>query len=131
VEGDEVSYIREATGFPGIELILRVDLDVSAAGVPKSHETRHFIASLSADEASPEQLLRWVRGHWCVEIPQPEDSQSDNLCAVGRAGYHRLRRPVGVGRVERQQLSGPRRYLMRNSESACVPPRPRFLRRTH
>jgi hypothetical protein len=67
VEGDEVSYIREATGFPGLELILRVDLDVSAAGVPERHETRHFIASLSADEASPEQLLRWVRGHWCVE----------------------------------------------------------------
>jgi predicted transposase YbfD/YdcC len=72
-----------------------------------------------------------VRGHWSIEIPQPEDSQSDNLCAGGRAGYHRRRRPVGVGRVERQQLSGPRRYLMLNSESACVPPRPRFLRRTH
>lgn len=67
MEGDEVSYIREATGIPGLGLILRVDLDVSAAGVPKSHETRHFIASLAADAASPEQLLRWVRGHWCVE----------------------------------------------------------------
>jgi hypothetical protein len=40
---------------------------VSAAGLPISHETRHFIASLSADEVSPERLLRWVRGHWCVE----------------------------------------------------------------
>jgi hypothetical protein len=89
VEGDEVSYIREATGFPGLELILRVDLDVSAAGVPERHETRHFIASLAADAASPEQLLRWVRGHWCVENPQPDGPQSDNLCIAGRAGYHR------------------------------------------
>jgi predicted transposase YbfD/YdcC len=31
------------------------------------HETRYFIASLSADEVSPEQLMRIVRGHWCVE----------------------------------------------------------------
>jgi predicted transposase YbfD/YdcC len=94
----------------------------------ESLEARYYILSTLL---SAEEFAGAVRGHWGVEIPQPEDSQSDNLCAVGRAGYHRLRRPVGVGRVERQQLSGPRRYLMRNSESACVPPRPRFLRRTH
>jgi Transposase DDE domain len=46
---------------------LRVDWDVSVAGAPDRRETRYFIASLSADEVSPEQLLRWVRGHWCVE----------------------------------------------------------------
>ena len=46
-------------------------------------------------------FARAVRGHWPVEIPRPEDSRSENLCAVGRAGYHRRRRPVGVGRVER------------------------------
>jgi predicted transposase YbfD/YdcC len=97
-------------------------------GDQESIEIRYYLSSLPVDV---KLFARAVRGHWSVEIPQPEDSQSDNLCAVGRAGYHRLRRPVGVGRVERQQLSGPRRYLMRNSESACVPPRPRFLRRTH
>jgi hypothetical protein len=62
-----VAYIREATSFPGIELILRVDWDVSVAGAPDRHETRYFVTSLSADEVSPEQLLRWVRGHWCIE----------------------------------------------------------------
>jgi predicted transposase YbfD/YdcC len=67
VEGEEVAYIREATSFPGIALILRVDRDVSASGTPDRHEARYFIASLSADEVSPEQLMRWVRGHWCVE----------------------------------------------------------------
>ena len=40
---------------------------MSAAGVPKRHETRYFIASLSADEVGPGQLMRWVRGHWCAE----------------------------------------------------------------
>ena len=89
MEGEEVASIREATSFPGIELILRVDLDVSAQGTPDRHETRYFIASLSADEVSPGQLMRWVRGHWGVEIPQPNSSRSDNLCVAGRAGYHR------------------------------------------
>jgi hypothetical protein len=67
VEGREVDYIREATSFPGIELILRVDLDVSAAGAPDRHESRYFVTSLSADEVSPARLMRLVRGHWCVE----------------------------------------------------------------
>jgi predicted transposase YbfD/YdcC len=67
VEGEEVAYIRDVTRFPGVELILRVDLDVSAAGAPGRHETRYFVTSLPADEASPEQLMRSVRGHWCVE----------------------------------------------------------------
>jgi predicted transposase YbfD/YdcC len=67
VEGEEVAYIREATAFPGLELILRVDLEVSAAGVPRRQETRYFVTSLPAEEVSPERLMRLVRGHWCVE----------------------------------------------------------------
>lgn len=67
MEGEEVAYIREATGFPGLELILRVDWDVSVAGAPDRHETRYFVTSLSADAVSSEQLMRLVRGHWSVE----------------------------------------------------------------
>src|SRR5262249_5794090 len=63
VEGEEVAYIREATSFPGIGLILRVDLDVSASGAVPRHETRYFVTSLSADEVSPGRLLRLVRRH--------------------------------------------------------------------
>ena len=37
------------------------------AGILVRHETRYFITSLSADEVSPEELMRLVRGHWCVE----------------------------------------------------------------
>jgi predicted transposase YbfD/YdcC len=40
---------------------------VSAAGAAPRRETRYFVSSLSADEASPRRLLRWVRGHWCIE----------------------------------------------------------------
>ena len=49
-EGECVDYIREATSFPGIELILRVDSEVRLRGTVTRHEPRYFIASLSADE---------------------------------------------------------------------------------
>ena len=67
MEGEEVAHIRDAVDFPGIEMILRVDLEVSAAGVTKSCETRHLITSLKADEVSPKRLMELVRGHWSVE----------------------------------------------------------------
>jgi hypothetical protein len=91
-------------------------------------EIRYFMSSLGV---SVKRFADSVRSHWSIENPQPEDQRSDNLCAVGRADYHRRRRPLGVGRVERQELSGPRRHLMLNNDSICVPPRPRLLRRTH
>jgi hypothetical protein len=67
VEGDEVAYIREATGFPGVAMILRVESEVKKSGVVTGLEARHFITSLGADEASPKRLLGLVRGHWGVE----------------------------------------------------------------
>jgi predicted transposase YbfD/YdcC len=48
-------------------MILRVDLEVSVAGVTTSRESRHLITSLKADEVSPERLMGLVRGHWSVE----------------------------------------------------------------
>jgi hypothetical protein len=62
-----VAHIREAVAFPGIEMILRVALEVSAAGVTTGHGARHPISGLKADEASPKRLMGWVRGHWSVE----------------------------------------------------------------
>jgi hypothetical protein len=67
VEGPEVAHIRETVNFPGIEMILRVDFEVSVAGVTASRETRHLITSLGADEVSPKRLMELVRGHWSVE----------------------------------------------------------------
>lgn len=48
-------------------MILRVDFEVSVAGVTASRETRHLITSLKADEVSPKRLMDLVRGHWSVE----------------------------------------------------------------
>jgi predicted transposase YbfD/YdcC len=67
VEGAEVDYIRESTGFPGVAMILRVDGEVKTSGVVTGLETRYFITSLGADEASPKRLMDVVRGHWGVE----------------------------------------------------------------
>lgn len=62
-----VDYIRDATGFPGIAMILRVDLEIRRADGTTSIETRYFITSLGADQTSPERLLRFIRDHWSVE----------------------------------------------------------------
>jgi hypothetical protein len=48
---------RKPTAFPGIALILRIDLVVGLI----RRETRYLITSLWADEVSPAQLLRLVR----------------------------------------------------------------------
>ena len=67
VEGEEVDYIREATGFPGVAMILRVESEVKKSGVVTSLEVRYFITSLGADAVSPERLTALARGHWGVE----------------------------------------------------------------
>ena len=48
-------------------MILQVDSEVKKAGVVASLETRHFVASIDADKASPKRLMGAVRGHWGVE----------------------------------------------------------------
>jgi predicted transposase YbfD/YdcC len=48
-------------------MILRVDGEVKTSGVVTGLETRYFITSLGADEASPKRLMDVVRGHWGVE----------------------------------------------------------------
>ena len=62
-----VDYIRNATKFPGIAMILRVDGEVRQSDGEIQMVTRYFITSLRADEVSPEGLLRLVRDHWSVE----------------------------------------------------------------
>ncbi len=66
-EGEQVSYIREAVDFPGIELILRVDTELTRRGITGVVESRYLITSLTADEVSPRRLMDLVRGHWSIE----------------------------------------------------------------
>jgi hypothetical protein len=42
-------------------------------------ETRYSIGS---GAGTAQEYLHWIRGHWGIEIPQPEDLRSNNLCAV-------------------------------------------------
>ncbi len=67
MEGDEVDYAREATDFPGIAMILRIDTEVTKAGAPVRRESRHMVTSLGGDEVSPRRLMGLARGHWGVE----------------------------------------------------------------
>ena len=67
MEGDEATYAREATDFPGIEMMLRIDTEVTKAGSPVRRESRHMVASLGGDEVSPRRLMGLARGHWGVE----------------------------------------------------------------
>jgi len=53
--------------FDGIELILRIDTQVTAKGVVTHVETQYKIASISSDKVSSEKLMRLNRGHWGVE----------------------------------------------------------------
>ena len=48
MDGDEVAYIREATRFPGIAMILRIDAEVTKAGTLVRRETRYMITSLDS-----------------------------------------------------------------------------------
>ncbi len=67
MEGEEVAYIREATEFPGVELILRIDTEITRAGAAAVAESRYLIASLAGDEVRPKRLMGLARGHWSVE----------------------------------------------------------------
>ena len=87
--------------WPGVAQVGQVERVVKRDG-KTTREIRSFITSAPRELSNADQLREWTRGHWGIEIPRPEDPRSDNLCAVVRAGYHRRRRPVGVGRVERQ-----------------------------
>ncbi len=66
-EAEEVRYISEATAFAGIELILRVDTELTRRGITGVVEGRYLITSLGAEEVSPSRLMRLVRGHWSIE----------------------------------------------------------------
>jgi hypothetical protein len=67
LEGEEVAYIRDVTDFPGLEMILRIENEVTKAGVLTSQETRYLVTSLKADAVSPQRLMSLVRDHWGVE----------------------------------------------------------------
>lgn len=60
--------MREQLGFPGCQMLLRVDRDVTADdGTVRHSDTRYFITSIRPEEICAEELLATVRRHWQIE----------------------------------------------------------------
>ena len=61
-------YLREQLGFPGCEILLRVDRDITAAdGTVRLSDTRYFLTSTNPDTVCAGDLLARVRRHWQIE----------------------------------------------------------------
>lgn len=63
--------VEAGIAFPGAVLALRITRKVTERrkGKVKTYtETVFAVTSLSADEATPQQLAEWLRGHWKIEV---------------------------------------------------------------
>ena len=68
IDIDNAEYVREQLNFPGAQMLLRVDRDITAAdGTVRLSEKRYFITSVDPGTIRAEQLLAHVRGHWQIE----------------------------------------------------------------
>lgn len=65
---DNAEYIREKLNFPGCQIALRVDRDITADdGTVRLHDSRYFLASIDPGEVRADELLAHVRNHWQIE----------------------------------------------------------------
>jgi hypothetical protein len=67
VDTETADYARQALNYPGLRILARVDCEVRKAGQLLSAETRHFACSLNPERVEVWELLKLIRGHWCVE----------------------------------------------------------------
>ena len=60
---------ESAIGFPHGAQVFRVRRDVGGLdGQRATKEIAHCITSLTAEQASPEDLAGYIRGHWQIEV---------------------------------------------------------------
>lgn len=65
---DNATYVRQQLKFPGCQILLRVDRDVTDEnGNIVCQDTRYFVTSLDPDVVTAEELLATVRRHWQIE----------------------------------------------------------------
>jgi predicted transposase YbfD/YdcC len=65
---DNAEYICEQLNFPGCQIALRVDRDITAAdGTVRLHDTRYFVTSIDPGQVRADELLGHVRNHWQIE----------------------------------------------------------------
>jgi hypothetical protein len=67
VDTESADYAREALNYPGLRSLARVDCEVRKAGAVLSAETRYFACGLDPARVEVWELLKLIRGHWCVE----------------------------------------------------------------
>ncbi len=60
------TVLNEYLDWPGVAQVGQVESEVLRDG-KTTHETRHFITSVSRPVADAGQLLTWARGHWSIE----------------------------------------------------------------
>lgn len=48
-------------------MLVRVDRHTTDRRGPSTRETRYFVASLDPQTVTPQELLKYVRGHWQIE----------------------------------------------------------------
>lgn len=89
--------------WPKLSPVIRVERERRIKG-ETTVEVSYFITSLDRKRAGAARLGELIRAHWGIENRRSDDRQSDNLCDVGRAGYHFGRGPARVGRVVRPTL---------------------------
>ena len=60
--------MRERLAFPGCQMLLRVDRDVTHEdGMVLLSDTRYFATSIRPEDVTADQLLATVRHHWQIE----------------------------------------------------------------
>src|SRR5581483_6790377 len=108
--------------WPKLAQVVRVERERRITG-EATVEVSYYITSLGRGRADAARLGQLIRSHWEVEIPQPDDRRSDNLCDPRRAGYHLGRGPAGVGRVVRPTPGSWRSFMSGTEPLAALPRR--------
>ena len=121
VEGRYATVAYDPRGlppeWPDVAAVVEVGRGREAKGVRT--DSAHY--DVTSRRGTAAELANLIRRHWSVESTQSDNPRSDNLSAVGRAGYDL---PGGPARARRMVSAarGPRRSFLRSDSPARVPP---------
>jgi predicted transposase YbfD/YdcC len=106
----------ETMGLAGAAQVIRIQRHVQIVRKGKvtedTTENAYVVTSLWEDEASPKQLLKWVRGHWSIENGQHfrrDRTQDEDRCTVRETTTARnlsLFRSLAIFLYQRQRKRG-------------------------
>lgn len=107
------------SGWTDVGAVALVCRERSTNGTRSESTAHYYLTSLRVKAAV---LAGYIRNHWGIENPQPDDWRSNNLCEAGGTGYHRTRGASDAGRMVRP-AARPRRQFMPDTDTALAPPR--------